>query len=140
MCGMSKHADFENKRWQMAAISNYSLAHHNVGASYSNGPCCLFEHLSVRHMQILFLKISNIDLWLVENSNRKSVFPIQNLPLDSQLEVWFRHFRCFCVGTSNIIILFVCLSVCVFGCSLITGEWVGRLPPNFQGSSEASQG
>jgi len=47
-------------------------------------------------------KLSKIDVWLLRNSNRKPVFPIQNLPLDSRLEVRFHHFGCFCFGTWTI--------------------------------------
>jgi len=42
---------------------------------------------------------SEIDLWLLWNSDRNPGFPIQNLPSDSQSEVRFRHFGCFRVGT-----------------------------------------
>jgi len=57
--------------------------------------------LSVYHIRIS-PKISEIDVWLLGNSNRNLGFPIQNLPSDSRSEVRFRHFGCFRVGTSPI--------------------------------------
>jgi len=77
---------------------SYQLARHNVGASYSNGPCCPSVCPSVCHTQIC-PKLSETDVLLLENSNRKPGFLIQNLPSDSQSEVRFRHFGCFRVGT-----------------------------------------
>jgi len=62
-----------------------------VGASCSNGPRCPFVSLSVCHMRIS-PKLSEIDLWLIENANRNLGFPIQNLPTNSRSEVRLRHF------------------------------------------------
>jgi len=64
-----------------------------VGASFSNGLRCP----SVCHTRIS-PKQSGIEIRLLENSNRKPGFPIQNLPSDLRSEVWFRHFGCFRVG------------------------------------------
>jgi len=64
---------------------------------------CLSVHSfvcpSVCHVQIS-LKLSEIDVWLLRNWNRKPGFPIQNLPSDSRLEELFRHFGCFRVAFS----------------------------------------
>jgi len=65
-------------------------------ANYSNGPRSSVR-LSVCHTRIS-PKLSEIDVWLLENSNRNLGFPIQNLPS----EVRFGHFGCFLVGTSSI--------------------------------------
>jgi len=46
---------------------------------------------SVCHMRIS-PKLCEMKLWLLENSNRKPGFPIQNLPSDSRSETRFRHF------------------------------------------------
>jgi len=56
--------------------------------------------LSVCRMRIS-LKLSEIDVWLLGNSNRNPGFPIQNLPSDLRLEVQFCHFRCFWVAFSD---------------------------------------
>jgi len=57
--------------------------------------------LSVCHMWIS-AKVSEIDVWLLGNTNRNLGFPIQNLPSDLRSDVQFRHFGCFQVGTSHI--------------------------------------
>jgi len=57
--------------------------------------------LSVCHACIS-LKLSEIDVWLLGNSNMNVGFPIQNLPSYSWLKVRFHHFGCFQVGTSPI--------------------------------------
>jgi len=44
-------------------------------------------------------KLSEIDIWLLGNSNRKLGFLIQNLPSDLRSEVQFHHFGCFQVGS-----------------------------------------
>jgi len=67
------------------------------GASYSNGPPSVC--LSVTRE---YPKLSEIDIWLLRNSNRNPGFPIQNLPSDSRSEVRFRHFGSSRVGTSPI--------------------------------------
>jgi len=59
-------------------------AHHNVRPS-------------VCHTRIS-LKLSEIDVWLLGNSNRNPVFPVQSLPSDTRLEVQFRHSGCFWVA------------------------------------------
>jgi len=41
--------------------------------------------------------LSEIDVWLLGNSNRNLDFLIPNLPSDSRSEVRFRHYRCFWV-------------------------------------------
>jgi len=81
------------------------------GARYSNGPQCP----SVCHTRIS-PKLSEIDVWLLWNSVKNLGFLIQNLPLDLQVEVWFRHFGCFCVGTSSVLrwsLVIVCFSLAV---------------------------
>jgi len=55
---------------------------------------CLPVCLSVCHTQIS-PKLSEIDIWLLLNANRKSEFLIQNLPSDSGPEVQFRRFGLF---------------------------------------------
>jgi len=50
----------------------------------------------------IFPKLSEIDVWLLGNSNRNPGFPIQNLPSYSRSEVRFRHFGCLRVGISPI--------------------------------------
>jgi len=57
---------------------------------------CLFVRLS--HANVFETK--RIDVWLLENLNRKWGFLIQNLASDSRSEVCFHHFVCFWVGTS----------------------------------------
>jgi len=56
---------------------------------------------SVCHTRISLKLISEIDVWLLGNSNRNAGFPIQNLPSDSRSEVRFRHFGCFPVAFSD---------------------------------------
>jgi len=47
-------------------------------------------------------KLSEIDVWLLGNSNRNLGFEIQNLPSDSRSEVIrLRHFGCFRVAFSD---------------------------------------
>jgi len=46
-------------------------------------------------------KLSEIDIWLLENSNRNPGFPIQKLPSDLRSEIQFRHFGCFRVAVSD---------------------------------------
>jgi len=70
------------------------------GSAILNGPR-LSVRLSVCHTRIS-PKLSEIDAWLLGNSNRNPGFPIQNLPSDSRSEVRFRHFGCFRVGNSPI--------------------------------------
>jgi len=48
--------------------------------------------------------LSELDLWLVANANRKPRLSIQNLPSDSWSEVRYRHFGCFRFGTLPIVI------------------------------------
>jgi len=76
------------------ATSEYSPIH-SIGLtlSYSNCQCCPF----VCHTQ-MSPKLSEIDVWLLGNSNRNLGFPIQNLPPDSRSEVPFCYFGCFGVG------------------------------------------
>jgi len=57
--------------------------------------------LSVCHTRIYPI-LSEIDVWLLGNSTRKSGFPIQNMPSDSRSEARFRHFECFRVAISPI--------------------------------------
>jgi len=57
--------------------------------------------LSVCHTHIS-PKLSEIDVWLLGNSNKKPGFPVENLPSGSWLEVQFCQFGCFRVGTSPI--------------------------------------
>jgi len=46
-------------------------------------------------------KLSEIDVWLLGNSNGNLGFLIPNLPLDSRSVVRFRHFGCFRVAFSD---------------------------------------
>jgi len=58
---------------------------------------CLCVCPSVCHMQIS-PQLSEIDVWLLGNSNRNPGFPIQNLPSDLRSEVRFCHFGFFRVA------------------------------------------
>jgi len=70
--------------------------------SYSSGPRCPFVRPSVCVSNANISEtISDIDVWLLGNSNRNPGFPIQNLPSDSRSEVRFRNFRCFRVAFSD---------------------------------------
>jgi len=75
------------------AVCNALAGLPHCGASYSNGQR-LFVRPSVCHMRISLI-LSEIDVWLLENSNRNLGFPIQNLPPDLRSEVRLRHFACF---------------------------------------------
>jgi len=57
-------------------------------------PAIVMVHLSVCHMWIS-LKLSGIDIWLLENSNRNPGFLIRNLPSDLRSEIQFHNFGCF---------------------------------------------
>jgi len=62
---------------------------------------CLFVRSSVC-LSCPYIFETEIDVWLLGNSNRNPGFPVQNLPSDSRSEVRFCHFGCFRVGTSPI--------------------------------------
>jgi len=81
----------------------YFLATHNVEASYNSSLRCPFVRLSVCP-SVCYMpispKVSGIDRWLLENSNRYPGSLIQSLPSDSRSEVRFCYFGYFRVGTS----------------------------------------
>jgi len=69
-----------------------------AGFTYFHNRTCPSVRLSVTRISP---KLSEMDVWLLGNSNRNPGFPIQNLPSDSQSEVRFHHFGCFRVAFSD---------------------------------------
>lgn len=74
------------------------LPSHNMEASYRNGLCCPFIRDTCKSTP---LKLSDTELWLLLNSNRKWGFPIQNLSTEWQPQEHFHHFGHFQVDNSS---------------------------------------
>jgi len=99
-----------------------------VGASYSNGLRCPSVCLSVCHTRTSS-KLSEIDAWLLENSNRNPGFAIQNLPslrpFRQKWGSWLNecgnsHQSRHSTGTACFVVYIVCIVVCT--ASLKEGE------------------
>jgi len=60
---------------------------HNVGASYSNGLHCLSVRTSVCHTR-MSPKLSEIDVWLLGNSNRNSESAVRFAIESTVLPFW----------------------------------------------------